>query len=56
MKSHIELYGWEIRRKSAPFNRNEWFHLFLRTSPMFPAAAGDLVYVNNALHKMIGSL
>lgn len=47
MKSHLDLYGWEIRRTVRP----GWFHLWLRGG-IFPAAAGPLSFIALCLQRV----
>lgn len=49
-KSHLELYGWEIRRTAY----HGHFYLFLRWSP-FPVADGPLAYIAWALNRFLAA-
>lgn len=49
MRTHLDLYGWEVRRAG-----NGWFHLWLRGGT-FPAAGGPLTYIVAALRKALAS-
>ncbi len=52
MKSHLDLYGWEVRRVKRLFTDEPWFHLWLRGG-IFPAAGGPLSHIARALEKFL---
>ena len=49
-KSHLELYGWEIRRTAYA----GYFHLFLPWS-RFPAAGGKLEHIARAIDRFFAA-
>lgn len=54
VKTHMDLYGWEIRRVDRPYSRDQWFNLWLRGG-IFPAAGGSLDFIAKVLRKRIGA-
>ena len=47
MKTHLDLFGWEIRRVNG---FRSWFHLIV-PGLFGPAAAGDLPYIKRAIER-----